>query len=57
MVKKVLKYGTGQKIPKGAVYLCSKKNGLMKRWEGKKEGYKYVYHYFLVEVKDNENKS
>ena len=45
-VKKVLKYGTGQEIPKGAEYLCTIKNGVMN--DGK--GSQFVWHYFLIEV-------
>lgn len=43
---KVLKYATGQEVPKGAKYLCTIKNGVM---HGKGLGYEYVWHYFLVE--------
>ncbi len=52
MIKKVLKYGTGQKVPEGAVYLCTLKNGSMR---SRGEDYKYVWHYFLVEVTEKEN--
>ena len=45
-MKKVLKYGTGDTIPKDAEYLCTIKNGDMAK------DYKYVWHYFLVEVKE-----
>lgn len=54
MVKKVYKYGSGQKIPEGAVYLCSKKNGIM-RTKDRPNDYKYVWHYFLVEVEEDKN--
>ncbi len=50
MVKKVFKYGTGQKVPHGAVYLYSTKNGIIKGHEY--ECYQYVWHYFLVEVEN-----
>ena len=46
-MKKILKYATGKEIPKGAIYLCTIKNG-MDRKQG--EGYECVQHYFLVEV-------
>ena len=46
-MKKVLKYATGQEVPKEAKYLCSFKNGII----DKEDGYKYVWHYFLVDVK------
>ncbi len=48
-MKKVLKYGTGREVPKGAKYLCTIKNGIMRK---KGNDYKYVWHYFLVEVKE-----
>lgn len=47
-MKKVLKFATGQEVPKGAEYLCTIKNGLM----DKNIEYKFVFHYFLVEVED-----
>ncbi len=50
VTKVVYRYGTGQEIPEGATYLCSIKNGLMKE-EGRPEGYEFVWHYFLVEIK------
>lgn len=40
-MKVVWKYGTGQAVPEGAVYLYSREETL--------EGQKYVWHYFLVE--------
>ena len=51
-MKQVYKYGTGQEIPKGAIYLKTikqlwKQDGIgawIRCW--------YVWHYFLVEVKD-----
>lgn len=57
-MKKVFKYATGQEIPKGAIYLCSLKNGRQHaintttavdhgEYEDKRE---YVWHYFLVEI-------
>ncbi len=46
-MKKVLKYGTGQEIPEGAVYLYTLKNGEMHG-----EDREFVWHYFLVEVKE-----
>ena len=46
-MKRIYKYATGQEVPKGAEYLCTIKNGLM----NKENGYKFVWHYFLVEVK------
>ena len=46
-MKKVLKFGTGQEIPEGAVYLASLTNGEM----DDKSHKKFVWHYFLVEIK------
>ena len=45
---KVYKYGTGDTIPEGAVYLCSLKNGLMPQSHEDRDRY-YVWHYFLVD--------
>ena len=44
-MKKVYKFGTGQEVPEGAVYLYSTKNGEM----DDKQHKKFVWHYFLVE--------
>jgi hypothetical protein len=49
-MKTVYKYATGQEIPKGAVYLCTVKNGTMKD-PNYPEDYQFVWHYFLVDVK------
>ena len=45
-MKKVLKYATGEKIPRGAIYLATLKNGKVKGID-----YSFVWHYFLIEVK------
>jgi len=45
-MKKVYKYGTGQELPDGAVYLWSCKNG----WIDVDRTRAYIWHYFLVEV-------
>ena len=45
-MKKVFKYGTGDEILEDAVYLTTIKNGMM----NEKDGYEFVWHYFLVEV-------
>lgn len=45
-MKKVLKYGTGDELPVSARYLYSCKNGFL----NKSNDYKYVWHYFLVDV-------
>lgn len=47
-MKKVLKYATGQEVPKGAIYLVTIKNGVM----DKERDYYFVWHYFLVDVKE-----
>ena len=47
-VKKVYKYGTGDIIPEGAVYLCTKVEDI---GDG---GNRYTRHYFLVEVEVKE---
>jgi hypothetical protein len=44
-MKRILKYGTGQEVPEGAIYLCTIKNGKMPG-ESDRE---FVWHYFLVE--------
>lgn len=55
-MKKVLKYGTGQLIPKNAKYLCTKVE-----WQKKKSKHlgaeetvfkenAYVWHYYEVEA-------
>lgn len=49
MVKRVLKYGTGQDIPEGAVYLCTKKQTECASTTGTAKGCWYIWHYFLVE--------
>ena len=51
-MKKIFKYPTGEKIPRGAIYLCSLKNGEMMTQETGIDGMEYVWHYFLVEVKE-----
>lgn len=47
-MKKVFKFATGQEIPEGAIYLCTLKNGKMSKTEDRD----FVWHYFLVEVKN-----
>ena len=47
-MKKVYKYPTGVEIPENAKYLYSCKNGTIT----KLDNYRYVWHYFLVEVKE-----
>ena len=56
-MKKVYKYATGEKIPDSAVYLWSCKNGYMRNEDKGDKGikhidYQYVWHYFLVDVKE-----
>lgn len=44
MIKKVYKYGTGQIVPEGVIYLSTVvEEGQIMR---------FVWHYFLVEVKE-----
>ena len=50
-MKKVYKYATGAEIPEGAKYLWSCKNGTINDEVFGKD-YKYVWHYFLVEVNE-----
>ena len=45
-MKRIFKYGTGQEVPEGSIYMYSTKNGIMDR----EKGLLYVWHYFLVEV-------
>lgn len=62
-VKKVFKYATGQPIPEGAIYLATLKNGRrvwgaeMPSFQGsfKSDMSEYVWHYFLVEVEEQED--
>jgi len=51
-IKKVYKYGTGQEIPKGAIYLCTKTVNLTYKNEhgGSVKENLLVWHYFLVEI-------
>ena len=62
LVKKVFKFGTGQEIPEGAIYLSTQvetisiyshhENGIgIAHVQTKNE---LVWHYFLVEVNENE---
>lgn len=60
-IRKVFKYGTGQPIPKGAIYLSTQveKNILVNRHsetgdEQRSEVNTFVWHYFLVLVNENE---
>ncbi len=48
-ITRVLKYATGQRVPKDAIYLSTVRNG---RMQG--EGKYYVYHYFLVSQEKTE---
>jgi hypothetical protein len=54
-MKKIYKYPTGATIPEGAIYLCTLKNGWQETQGGilrKAEDLQYIWHYFLVEVKE-----
>lgn len=48
MTRRILKYATGDRIPKGAIYLCTLKNGKMDMVND----IEYIWHYFLVKVKE-----
>ncbi len=55
-VKKVYKYGTGDDIPEGAIYLSTIKQTEIENGEVNNEPYWMkcwlVWHYFLVEVEE-----
>lgn len=55
-MKKVLKYGTGQEVPEGAIYLSTLFEEVeIKIIDAVKQSPKIirlVWHYFLVEVKE-----
>ncbi len=51
-MKRVFKYGTGEEIPDGAIYLYTLKNGMMSTRQTGLDGMEFVWHYFLVEVKE-----
>jgi len=51
-VKKVFKYGTGQPIPEGAVYLNTVKQTEIGNGHGEMMKCWLVWHYFLVEVEE-----
>lgn len=48
MAKVIYKYGTGDEVPEGAVYLCTKVQ-LVQITQLAKQ--RYVWHYFLVKEK------
>jgi hypothetical protein len=45
----IYKYGTGQPIPKGGIYLATVVNGDMPE-EDTSQNKKYVWHYFMFEL-------
>ncbi|KKM79325.1 hypothetical protein LCGC14_1351180 [marine sediment metagenome] len=57
-IKKVYKYGTGEEIPEGAVYLSTQVETKTEHQQGGKGSAvsftmnKWVWHYFLVEVEN-----
>ncbi len=58
-MRKVFKYGTGDDVPEGAIYLCTKTETDTEtigetslRGEIKRKENRYVWHYFLVEVEE-----
>ena len=52
-VKKIYKYATGQPIPEGAMYL-STVTQVEERDNGRWSKCWLVWHYFLVEVEEND---
>lgn len=44
-MKRIYKYGTGSEVPDGSVYLYTLVSG------------PFVWHYFLVDVKDDNGKT
>ena len=48
-MKKVLKFATGQEVPKGAEYLCTKLQLKMEGVDNEWVDCWLVWHYFLVE--------
>lgn len=55
LVKKVFKYGTGEIIPDGAIYLTTETDTVVEPGKYPNQSLKrsiYVWHYFLVEVED-----
>ena len=53
-VKKVYKYGTGDVIPEGAIYLCTQTETKTfgQTGMGSVTTNVFVWHYFLVEVEE-----
>jgi beta-N-acetylglucosaminidase len=56
-IKKVFKYGTGDVIPEGAVYLSTQVETVERADQGgiKFIHNQFVWHYFLVEVEEEQN--
>lgn len=40
--RRIYKYGTGEEVPEGSIYICTLVENLM--------GQRLVWHYFLVDV-------
>lgn len=53
-MKRVYKYGTGDEIPEGAIYLSTQVQLPDPRNADHSIGW-LVWHYFLVEVQDEQN--
>lgn len=55
-MKRIYKYGTGQEVPKGAVYLGTVTQTQIEDSSNARDNFWskcwLVWHYFLVEVKD-----
>ena len=52
-MKRIFKYATGDTIPGGAIFLSTVTNGV-KKDSTKDENKQNVWHYFLVEVDEEE---
>lgn len=58
-MKKVFKYGTGEVIPEGAVYLSTQvetRTCIINQVGDVETRNFFVWHYFLVDVKDKNDK-
>ena len=55
-MKKVYKYGTGQEVPEGAIYLTSVVQEVITQLDNvTATASRLVWHYFLVEDKKKKN--
>lgn len=52
-MKKIYKYGTGDEVPEGAIYLSTVVQEMVSSIDSiTSSTSRFVWHYFLVEVKD-----